>query len=166
MPDPHKGAISLLENVPFDEEEIDGMTGSLIPAEHLTPCEHSVDVEECVECFNPNRIVKIKLSFKYKEDMYTEVECELIYETTFQAMVNSITVKDSCGATTRELCNGNSFVHGEEYFWCTEHLGEYDELKLSDLFVNSDFDVGMKPLIMMKTGSKEITLKEITFREV
>ena len=151
--------------MPFDDSDIEEMTGSLIPPETITSCDHSTDVLECLVCFNPNRIVKINISFKYKVNWYTEMECELICETTCQAMINSITIKDSCGQE-EHMCEGNTFIHGGEYFWCTEHSGEYNELGLSDIFVNSDFDVGMKPLTMMKTGSKQVTLKEIIFKEV
>lgn len=166
MEDPHKGAISILEDVPFDQEEITDISLDIVNPDPLVSCEHEDDVQDCVECYNANRLVTLQLTFIFKKYGWKEIECELLFQTTPQAMIDTITIKDDCGETEKSYCMGNTFTNVDEYFWCKKHSGEYSELKLSDIVVNSDWDVGSKPITLMKTGSKSLTLKEAKFTEL
>lgn len=166
MTDPHRGAQNLLQDVPIDENLLKDIT--VTTEREYLPCTHGQDVDECEyrDCYDPDRKVTIRLSFKYNTSVCSKKECTILFEITHQAMIDTITMKDDCGATDGTKCQGNMFSTDFDYFWCKKHLGEYNEYKLSQIFVNSDFDVGIIPLTMMKFGDKSITMKEITFEEI
>lgn len=161
MANKHTAAKNILTDVPIDETELVDLKGQLV--EHPTvACSHESDVEECPECYDPNRKVQIELSFEYNTN--TEyVHCELIFETTCQAMINTITMKETCGEAEKYMCGGNTFSHQDDYYWCLEHQGEYNELKVSQIMVNSDYDTGLIPLLLLKTGDTSLTLQEVKF---
>lgn len=167
-PDPHKGAQILLdaEKVPFEDDELENVKAEIVDPEIIIPCEHKSDSRDCEHCYDPELTVTIKLTFEYQKTASKRFSCEFIYETTPQAMIDTIIMKDKCGAEEAYLCDGNSFHTGQDYFWCREHQGEYSELKLGDILINSDFDTATKPITMMKTGAKSLTLKEATFTEL
>ena len=153
----------ILSDVPIDESDLDDLKGELVNHPEIS-CPHGPDVEECDECFDPNRKVQIKLEFDYNTN--TEyVHCELIFETTCQAMINTITIKDTCGQYEKYMCSGNTFSSHDDYYWCKEHLGEYNEFKVSQIIGNSDFDTGIIPLLLLKTGDTSVTLQEVLFEE-
>ncbi len=165
MTDPHCGAKNILKDVPFDETELTNLKGILLDSSITREsCEHEPDVTDCVICYDPERIVQIQLNFEYMA-MKKNVKCELIFETTCKAIVNTIMIKEHCGKS-KDHCDGNSFALSEGgYFWCKEHLGDYNELRLSDIFINSDFDVGLIPLSLLKTGDRTVKLLEVIFNE-
>lgn len=166
MTDPrHKGAIKVLEDIPFDEDEIKDANCEIINKGGTKSCEHSDDVNECPLCFSPNRPVNLCMTFCYAERKWQEIKCTLFIETTFQNIINSINFKEGCEEEP-EYCNGNNFITGEEYFWCKKHNGEYSELKLSHMILNSDFDTVIKPLFMLKTGTTDLTLTKVVFEEM
>ncbi len=166
MTDPHRGAKNLLQDVPFDEDLLEDI--SSVTIRNFIPCTHGQDADECEhkDCYDPDRKVTISLSFKYNTSMRSKKECTILFETTLQAMIDTITMTDDCGETDATKCEGNMFSSDYEYFWCKKHLGKYNEFKLSQIIVNSDFDVGFVPLTMMKLGDKSLTMKEITFEEI
>lgn len=164
--DCHSSAISVLREVPFEEEEMNDVSCEIDEVKKI--CMHGEDAGDCLEigCYDPDYEAAFTLTVTYDDYSPRQtVECIMNFTISVQSLIDNVNVIKDCGNVTSK-CEGNTIHQNKDYYWCIKHNGEYSEMKVADVFYNSEFDEGIRPLTMMKTGSKDITLKKVIFNKV